>query len=268
MNLGPCRVVAAASLTLVLSVAARGALIVNSPMPITHLLRVNPIIVSNDMGGDTATFMGAAEAAIKGMVDTIWAQAGIDVQWLTPQTFNNTETLNGGVTTTGVTRPSTDLNNDPMGNDHETLGQNAGKRVAGAINMFFVNVAAGFQLLTEGHVAGLAEVPGDDVSMYVGDNLVTVSFTGGHEAVAGVISHEIGHNLGLPHPVSVLLENLMNANSSASPGQRLTSSQVMTARGSGLLVAIPEVNAFVLVASVGALACIAAWKGARGRAAA
>jgi hypothetical protein len=115
MNIRRCRAAVAASLALLLHAGARAELIVNSPLPITDILRLNPIIVSNDAGGDTGTFMGAAEATIKGMVDTIWGQAGIDVQWLAPTLFNNTETLNGGVTTTGVTRPSTDLAGDPMG---------------------------------------------------------------------------------------------------------------------------------------------------------
>jgi len=247
---------AATGLALLLSAGARADLIVNSAMPITDILRVNPIIVSNDAGGDTATFMGAAEATIKGMVDTIWAQAGINVEWLAPQTFNNTETLNGGVTTTGVTRPSTDLTSDPMGQDHETLGTTFGKRVAGAVNIFFVNVAAGFELLGPSFVAGLAETPGDDISLFVGSSLVT--FTAGHEAIAHVISHEIGHNLSLPH--SGLTENLMRAAGTGSFGERLSAAQVTAAlasgRASGLLVAVPEWNAFVFLAAAAGCALV------------
>jgi hypothetical protein len=268
MTIGRCRAAVAASLALLLHVGARGDLIVNSPLPITDILRVNPIIVSNDAGGDTATFLGAAEATIKGLVDQIWAQAGIDVQWLAPQAFNSTETLNGGVTTTGVTRPSTDLTSDPMGQDHETLGNLFGKRVTDAVNIFFVNVAAGFQLLGPGFAAGLAETPGDDISMFVGADLLT--FGDGHVAVAHVIAHEIGHNLSLAHNDS-LTENLLRSAGSGSFGQRLTAAQVAAAlssgRGSGLLAAVPEVNAFALLALTGALAGVVSWRRASKRAA-
>jgi hypothetical protein len=258
------------------AVGAHGALIVNSPKPITDILRVNPIIVSDDDGGDTATFMGAAEAAIKGMVDTIWAQAGIDVQWLSPQSFNSTETLNGGVTSGGQ-RSINDLSTDPGDQDHESLGQNAGKRVVGAINMFFVNVAAGHFFYDRNAIvsAGLAERPGDDISMFVGTGLFDID--GGDEIIAHVISHEIGHNFSLQHPEMTppnnmsIPFNLMNANSNTNFGQQLNTAQIAAAlasgRSSGLLVAVPELNAFVLVASVSSLACIAAWTRARRQAA-
>jgi hypothetical protein len=270
MKFRPCFRVIAFGAALLLSASAQAALIVNSPMPITDVLWVNPIIVSDDSGGDTATFMGAAEAAIKGMVDTIWAQAGIDVQWLTAQTFKSTETLNGGITSGGP-RPSTDLSTDPGGQDHETLGEAV--RIAGAINMFFVNVAAGHFFYERNAIvsAGLAERPGDDISMFVGTGLFDID--SGDEIIAHVISHEIGHNLSLRHPEMTppnnmsIPFNLMNADSNTNFGQQLNSAQIAAALASGrsreLLVAIPEANAIVFMASACSLACIAAWTRAR-----
>ena len=65
--------------------------------------------------------------------------------------------------------------------------------------------------------AGLAFVGGNGITAYVGSNLLT--FQSGLEAIASVIAHEIGHNLGLPHIVEA--ENLMQAGGSPNEGERL-----------------------------------------------
>ena len=230
-------------------------LITNAPMPITHLLKINPIIVRDNAGNNPATFMGtvAQETSIKGLVDTIWAQAGIDVMWLAPMSLNSTETLNGSEGPNGNNpRPQSDLTSDPGGIDHETIGENAGVRVANTINMFFVDIAAGFGPLGLNFVAGLAEVPGNDISLYVGSDLL--NFLGGQELVASVISHEIGHNLSLPHlevTEGLLRSGLMDP---PVPGERLNSAQIGAALSSGinagLLVAVPEPSAFLFVGSI------------------
>ena len=68
------------------------ALVVNPTVPITHHLTVQPIVVSDDDGTDTATFFGTVtqQSEIEGFIDTIWGQAGIDVDFLTPNSWNNT----------------------------------------------------------------------------------------------------------------------------------------------------------------------------------
>lgn len=235
---------------------ANAALILNSPIAITHTLTVNPIIVSDDVGAMTATFMGTVsqETEIKQFVDTIWAQAGIDVAWGTPTTLNSTEVLDGSQGANGNTpRPTNDLSNDVGGADHQTIG--AAVRQTNQINMFFVNIAAGFSLLTNDFVAGLAETPGDDVSIFVGMNLLT--FANGREAIAATIAHEIAHNLSLDH--NEVDENLLISGTvmGVIEGERLSATQVSAARAhgisSGLLVAVPEPSAFVFVGLIGML---------------
>jgi hypothetical protein len=144
------------------------------------------------------------------------------------------------------------LSNDPGGIDHETIGQNAGVRVANAINMFFVDIPAGFSMLTANSSGGLAERPGNDISMFVGANLLT--FANGRELVASVIAHEIGHNLSLPH--LNIAENLMRASGSpVADGERLSSAQITAALTSGmntgLLTPVPEPSAWILMCLTG-----------------
>ncbi|MEK6239801.1 MAG: hypothetical protein N2C14_34195, partial [Planctomycetales bacterium] len=170
-NIRPFHLILSTLVLFAVGTVADAALIVNPPQLITHTVLVNPIIVHDDLGMNPATFMGtmSEEAAIMQFVDDIWAQAGIDIQWLAPQTFNSTETLNGSQAPNGNDpRPTSDLSSDGGGIDHETLGQAAGVRIAGTVNMFFVDIAAGFPLLSANSAAGLAERPGDDVSQFVG----------------------------------------------------------------------------------------------------
>jgi hypothetical protein len=127
--------------------------------------------------------------------------------------------------------------------------------LAGTINMFFVDIAAGFSALGANSSAGLAEQPGNDVSMFVGGNLL--GFPLGRELIAGVIAHEIGHNLSLPH-LDVAQGLMRPGSSTLAEGQRLGSAEVSSALasgiGTGLLTAVPEPNSFLLVGLLGLIA--------------
>lgn len=209
------------------------AVITNPALPITHVVNVQPIVASNDDGSETANFFGSIpqQQSIEGFIDEIWAQAGIDVNFLAPNFLDSTF-VNNGDSGSGR-RPTSDLG------ETIRIGNNAGVTAADpAINIFFVQHAAGFELLGANSAAGLARTPGNGISQYVGTNLLT--FDRGRGVIASVVAHEIGHNLGLEH--IVLAENLMQTSASPNQGERLNAAQIRTALNSEFttgLTAVP-----------------------------
>lgn len=226
---------------------SQSALIVNAPMPITHVVQVQPIVAQQTpgSGGASATFFGTAaqQAIIEAHIDTIWSQVGVDIQWLTATTYIN-DFAYEGTSGSNNPRPTSDLS---------TINTSAGappkSTVPAVLNMFFVDIVPGFSFTTENTANGLAFVDGNGVTQFVGDNLLT--FEAGREVIASVVAHEIGHNLGLPHLVQA--ENLMQAGGSPNPGERLTAADritILTDNGGNdgfeLLQAVPEPSSALL----------------------
>jgi len=210
-------------LTLAISHGANAALIVNPAQPITHLVQVQPIIVQQapSEGGNAATFFGTAgqQAIIEGHIDTIWAQAGIDIEFLPTNVYVDSFAYDGFPTDYSMSsRPTSHLN---------TINSAAGTPPrspnAAVLNMFFVDVVPGFSFTSENTANGLAFVDSNGVAQFVGDNLLT--FEAGREVIASVVAHEIGHNLGLPH-LPATPENLMQPGGSPSQGERINAAQV------------------------------------------
>jgi hypothetical protein len=228
---------------------ASAALTVNPAQTIIETVTVQPIVVSDDDGANTAEFFGNAgqQASIETLIDVIWAQAGIDVIFLTANAYDDTF-ANQGTSPPGstFTRPTSDLST--IVNDDNTAGvTHANPNV---INMFFVNVAAGFSLLSENTVAGLAFLGGNGITQYVGSNLLT--FPAGIDAIAHVVAHEISHNLGLGHN-SINFNLMQSGGSSDNRGERLNTTQITTALASNFSVVPVPPAIFLMLTGMGLL---------------
>ncbi len=225
---------AVASIALAASGMAEAALIVNAARPIAERVKVNLIAVADDDGTDsTAGMFGTAtqQASVFSLVDDIYVQAGVDVEFtFRPGTYNSS-----------FARTGTPGNNSPRPTgDLSTIRSRAGAagNVLSAdpnvLNVFLVSIVPGSSQLSANSSAGLAYVGSNGVTYYGGSSLL--GFAGGREVLASVLAHEIGHNLGLDH--NSLNENLMGSGG-ASDGERLTAGQIQTILASRFTVAAP-----------------------------
>jgi Zn-dependent protease with chaperone function len=231
------------ALTLALAVGwstAEATIIVNPPMTTDRELVVQLIQAREDNGTTPATVFGnaAQRLSIENALDQIWAQAGINITVISTVTpYNSSFALDRNNMTSG-TRPQGDF--DTIFLQASAAGVlNTGN----VINAIFVDYVPGFGLLAENAAAGLASLPGNEITVFVGDTLLT--FQNGLDVIASVFAHEIGHNLGLDHQPTGS-DNLMAVSGATS--ERLNAAQISTARTSSLLRVIPEPSTALLIA--------------------
>src|SRR5262245_41141002 len=134
--------------------ASQAALVVNPSRPITYRVNIQLIDTALDDGSSPATMMGdgSQRADIEAKIDTIWAQAGIDINFLPNVVrYNNTFAYQGS----GGTRPAGDLNTT------SASAANAGGILnpdPSVIDMFFVNVVPGWPPEGANWVDGLSNI--------------------------------------------------------------------------------------------------------------
>ena len=158
----------ALGVTLHLSSVGAAALVVNPARPITHQVTIQTIQTALNNGTSPAAMFGdpTREAAIKATIDTVWAQAGIDINFLPNVVrYNDTFAYQGlGV---GV-RPITDLNL-MIGNASAQGGiLNPSPSV---INMFFVNVVPGFDAKTSNWANGVGNIGLNGIAVFIGTSV-------------------------------------------------------------------------------------------------
>ena len=202
-------------------------------LPITRRVYIQPIVVTDSSGGNSATFFGnePAHTSILNMVDKIWAQAGIDMQWLPEKSLPNSNFLS--------------LDNS----DAVFLGLDDAARVAGVwnssphtINAFFVKSYNGQTPGIGASAYGTAFLHGNATYQAIG--LATVTSPNDFDNAAHLISHELGHSLGLSHAFSSA--NLMKSNATPDSGEELTEQgleQISTLRASQFLISMPTPSA-------------------------
>ena len=207
-------------------------------------LVVRPIVVSNNDGSNTASFFGnaATQLELENLIDDIFAQANVDVVWENTVSYNNTFANTG----TAGARPVSDLNR--IVNEGDDAG--VGSSNPNVIDAYFVQRAAGFGTVGDNTANGLAFVNASGTTIHVGDNLL--NFQNGLEVIAGVVAHELGHNLGLNHVQAP--SNLLNSGQLPSNGNNfITNGQISTIHNSqfttpiggaaGSATLVPEANA-------------------------
>jgi hypothetical protein len=200
-------------------------IVVNPARPITKQLDIQIIQTARDNGSAPATIFGTAtqRADIEADIDLIWSQAGIDINFLPTITdYSNTFAFQGSV----LPRPTSDLGF--IISNARTAGKlNSNSKV---INMFFVEIVPGFSQLSQLTSAGIANIDGNGIAVFTGETLL--GSAGSREIIAGVVGHEIGHNLGLSHS-STGGANLMSPNGTT---EQLTTQQINTVLTSSFLV--------------------------------
>jgi hypothetical protein len=188
---------------------------------------VQPIVVSNDNGSNTANSFGSSqqEAEIKRRINRIYNQAGIVVQWLSAKQWYNTF-ANGA-----------DQNDRPEFEFSQIVSRGdaagVGSTDASIVDLYFVHEVPG----TTNTRTGLNQ------RGFVGRSGVAVSVNDDFEYsevendwLATAISHAIGHNLGLVETDATASNRTLMDTTAAKD---ITASQILQAQRSFISKSIP-----------------------------
>lgn len=185
--------------------------------PIVERVVVQPIVVSDDDGSNTAQSFGTPEqeAGIKRVIDRIYSQAGIVVEFLPTNSYNNTF---ANAAEEDVEGDQSRFNQIISEGDAAGVGSSDPT----VVDLYFTTQTPG-QITPVFSAGGLGFVGRSGVVVSV-DGL---EFSAVRDRVAELIAHEIGHNLGLEHTDEI--DTLLTP---SIPNRLLTSEQIEVALAS------------------------------------
>ncbi|MEM6259726.1 MAG: hypothetical protein AAGI37_15725 [Planctomycetota bacterium] len=224
------------SLSCLATAPTHAVVVVNPPRPITHEVTVQPIIVSNDDGSNTSNYLTDTlnEPLILSEIREIWAQAGVAVNWLTPNSWNSTFANAGN--DGSATRSTADFTAIPAAADAAGVSSTDPT----FLDMYFLMVPPGTQPLSTSQ--GRTRFGDDSMFIHLAD---TGSF-------GRPLPNDVGRFLSRSMAFTFDLRtndeigNLLGP--SLSSGERLNDTQIATVLDSEYVTLIPEPASLVLLA--------------------